>query len=559
MNLIKLLKFFIKETSFKTWLKVLINFVIQFSTIIFEILFLSTFFLLLNQKKDSKLFSTLFDKIEYYFVPYFKEYSLTEIYIGLLVFFLITKNILVLFQNAYLHNFIYNVSSLKSAKILETYLNKSYENFSKKEISVYLKQLVRDVENVFVGIFGLLINFIGEFIYALVLIFFVSSLVGFKPTYEMYILIGIIIFILFILYLGSKKFGELRAINEIKVFKVLSDTLNIFKEIKLIDQAKTFISRYHYFLSQYYKTKIISGLISLTPKFMFEIFLLVLFFIIYRNEYEGITITDFIIKYSVFAIALLRLIPSFSKLSAYFSNIIFNLESVKFIEQDLANKISLKKKIIKKKKISHIKLKNINVEYINNPKFINLNLEFKKNNIYGVYGESGSGKTTLLNLLSGFIKPQKGEIIIDNINYNFYSITNEIKVGYAAQMPTIIDENIYVNIALEYSSNPNTKNKIKKYLKKFDLNKFNKKKYFIDSVSSTIKDMSGGEKQRIGFIRAIINDANLILLDEPTSSLDSKNEKRIFEFLGSIKKDKIIVVTSHKKNQKKYFDKIINF
>ena len=126
-------------------------------------------------------------------------------------------------------------------------------------------------------------------------------------------------------------------------------------------------------------------------------------------------------------------------------------------------------------------------------------------------------------------------------------------------MPTIIDENIYVNIALEYSSNPNTRNKIKKYLKKFDLNKFNKKKYFIDSVSSTIKDMSGGEKQRIGFIRAIINDANLILLDEPTSSLDSKNEKKIFEFLSSIKKDKIIVVTSHKKNQKKYFDKIINF
>ena len=70
--------------------------------------------------------------------------------------------------------------------------------------------------------------------------------------------------------------------------------------------------------------------------------------------------------------------------------------------------------------------------------------------------------------------------------------------------------------------------------------------------------MSGGEKQRIGFIRAIINDANLILLDEPTSSLDSKNERKIFQFLGNIKKNKIIVVTSHKKNQKKYFDKIIN-
>ena len=558
MTLLKLLKFFINEINFKTWLNVLINFVIQFSIIIFEILFLSTFFLLLNQKKDTNLFSTFFDKIEYYFVPYFKEHSLTEIYISLLIFFLITKNILTLFQNVFLNYFIFNLSSQKSAKILESYLSKSYENFSKKEISIYLKQLVRDVENVFVGIFGLIINFIGEFIYALVLIFFVNSLVGFNPNYEIFILIAIIIIILSILYLGAKKFGELRAINETKVFKVLSDTLNIFKEIKLIEKTKKFISRYHQFLSQYYKTRIIGGLISLSPKFIFEVFLLVLFYIMYRNESGAINITDFIIKYSVLAIALMRLIPTFSKISAYLSNIIFNIESVKFIEKDLINRISLKKNLIKKNKINYIQLKNINIAYINNSKFSKLNLELKKNNIYGVYGKSGSGKTTLLNLLSGFIKPQKGEIIIDNVNYNFYSITNKIKIGYAAQMPTIIDENIYVNIALDYLNNQRTENKIKEYLKKFDLNKFNKKKYFINSISSSIKDMSGGERQRIGFIRAIINDANLILLDEPTSSLDSKNEKKVFEFLVSIKKNKIIVVTSHKKNQKKYFDRIIN-
>lgn len=559
MNLIKLFKFFIKEISFKTWLNVSINFIIQFSVIIFEILFLSTFFLLLNQKKNTNLFNTLFEKIEYYFIPFFKEYSLTEIYIGLLILFLIIKNILTLVQNVFLNTIMYNVSCQKSAKILESYINKSYEDFSKKEISIYLKQLVRDVENVFVGIFGLLINFIGEFIYALVLIIFVSGLVGFNSSYEMYILTIIIFFTLLVLYIYAKKFGELRAINEIKVFKVLSDTLNIFKEIKLIDQTKTFILRYQNFLSQYYKTRIVAGLISLSPKFMFEVFLLLLLYIMYRNENGEIDITDFVIKYSVFAIALLRLIPTFSKLSAYFSNIIFNLDSIKFIEKDIGNKKSFnRRKIIKKKEISLIQLKNIAVNYINNPKLNNLSLEFKKNNIYGIYGKSGSGKTTLLNLLSGFIKPHNGKIIIDKKNYNFYSVTNKIKIGYAPQMPTIIDENICVNIKLDYSSNISSKNKIKKYLKKFNLDKFNKKKYFIESISSSIKNMSGGEKQRIGFIRAIINEPNLILLDEPTSSLDSKNEKIIFKFLDSIKKDKIIVVTSHKESNKKYFDKIIN-
>ena len=72
------------------------------------------------------------------------------------------------------------------------------------------------------------------------------------------------------------------------------------------------------------------------------------------------------------------------------------------------------------------------------------------------------------------------------------------------------------------------------------------------------KKYVGGEKQRIGFIRSILRDPDLILLDEPTSSLDNKNEKKIFEYLLKIKNDKIIIVSTHKESQKKYFDKIIN-
>ena len=70
--------------------------------------------------------------------------------------------------------------------------------------------------------------------------------------------------------------------------------------------------------------------------------------------------------------------------------------------------------------------------------------------------------------------------------------------------------------------------------------------------------MSGGERQRIGFIRSVINNPSLILLDEPTSSLDKKNETKIFTFLKRIKQDKIIIITSHNKNHKKYFDQVIN-
>ena len=70
--------------------------------------------------------------------------------------------------------------------------------------------------------------------------------------------------------------------------------------------------------------------------------------------------------------------------------------------------------------------------------------------------------------------------------------------------------------------------------------------------------MSGGEIQRISFIRSIFYDSDILLLDEPTAALDQANERILFSYLQSIKKDKIIIVTTHKNQLIKYFDKVIN-
>ena len=114
------------------------------------------------------------------------------------------------------------------------------------------------------------------------------------------------------------------------------------------------------------------------------------------------------------------------------------------------------------------------------------------------------------------------------------------------------------NTTLKFSNSNDTKDKLKELLKIFKLKKFINLKYFENNKKSSIKNMSGGEKQRIGIIRTILRDPDLILLDEPTSSLDNKNEKKIFQYLLKNKKNKIIVVSSHKESNKKYFDKIIN-
>jgi len=124
------------------------------------------------------------------------------------------------------------------------------------------------------------------------------------------------------------------------------------------------------------------------------------------------------------------------------------------------------------------------------------------------------------------------------------------------QNPLIIDENIMINSTLRFSHSNEEMDKIKFYLRKFNLNKFSNHKYFDENSTLSIKNMSGGEKQRIAFIRSIINNPDLLILDEPVSSLDKKNSEMIFEFLNVYKKNKIIIVTSHKNYEKKYFDKV---
>ena len=98
--------------------------------------------------------------------------------------------------------------------------------------------MVRDVENVFVHAFALMINFISELIYVILIIIFLKNLINFNPNYEIIILLILLISILYYLFIEAKKYGRLRASSEITVFKTLSDTLNIFKEIKIINNSK---------------------------------------------------------------------------------------------------------------------------------------------------------------------------------------------------------------------------------------------------------------------------------------------------------------------------------
>ena len=196
-------------------------------------------------------------------------------------------------------------------------------------------------------------------------------------------------------------------------------------------------------------------------------------------------------------------------------------------------------------KISKLNKSFEGIKKINVLKSISYN--FKKGKIYSLMGPSGSGKSTLLNLLSLIDRPTSGSIIFENKKIN-YNDTNENdilranKIGIIYQQDNLLPdftslENIYLAALAGGNDEKIAFNKAKNLLKKVGLT--NRSDHYPSQLS-------GGEKQRISIARAVVNNPQVILADEPTGSLDLQTAKEIFRLLkNQINKERLIIFATH--------------
>jgi len=197
-----------------------------------------------------------------------------------------------------------------------------------------------------------------------------------------------------------------------------------------------------------------------------------------------------------------------------------------------------------------IQLSNINKTFINEKKvnvLKKINYKFKKGKIYSLMGPSGSGKSTLLNLLSLIDRPSSGSIMIENNHIDFKnSQKNDLlrakKIGIIYQQDNLLSdftamENIYLASLAAGVNKESSIAKSKVLLRKVGL---------ISRSNHYPSQLSGGEKQRVSIARALINDPQIILADEPTGSLDLETAKGVFEILKrQINPNRLIIFATH--------------
>ena len=197
--------------------------------------------------------------------------------------------------------------------------------------------------------------------------------------------------------------------------------------------------------------------------------------------------------------------------------------------------------------------KNLTFSYQNRLILDSQNFTFYKGAHVDIIGESGTGKSTFLRLLAGLLRPSGGELTVDGESEG-ENITR--KITFVMQESRIMPLSIKDNILLGKEISEDRLNEILRQARLYD---------WIGSLENgsdtylgdRANELSGGQAQRIAIARAMVKDCNIVLLDEPTSSLDKKTSEEVMESLNALTKGKTVIHVTHHPDLLKDYDRII--
>jgi ABC-type multidrug transport system fused ATPase/permease subunit len=341
----------------------------------------------------------------------------------------------------------------------------------------------------------------------------------------------------------------------------LTESFGSIKDIKLFNGYSNFKKLFDKNAEKYSNSYQSYEFINSLPKILIEFFVIFLFIITigvmsvlkYNNN-------QIIIYTSLFAVVGFKFIPSLNKIILALSHLKFYLPLSSSIIKDLQlkktvhkknySKINFEKKIFLKK-ISFAYDKKINV-------IKNLNLIINKNDIIGIQGETGVGKSTFINILLGLLSPTSGSCEVDGVTIDFANENWQKKIGYVPQNVYLLDDTIKKNVAFGIENSKIDEEKVISALKISQSFNFIKKlpKFINSSVGEKGLKFSGGQIQRIGIARALYNDPDILIFDEPSNSLDKKTEVDLIVALDKLKKNKTVIIVSHTRQILKICNKI---
>ena len=188
-----------------------------------------------------------------------------------------------------------------------------------------------------------------------------------------------------------------------------------------------------------------------------------------------------------------------------------------------------------------IEVKHVSKRYGKHVALDDLNLTIEDGKIYGLLGENGAGKSTTMNIITGYLAPTAGEVLVDEMDIIKKAKKAKEKIGYLPEIPPLYPDMTvgeYLKFAAQLKG-------IKRSERKEAISEALEKVGIIDVKKRLIKNLSKGYKQRVGIAQAILGSPEIVILDEPTVGLDPVQIKEIRDLIREIGKDHTVILSSH--------------
>lgn len=451
-------------------------------------------------------------------------------------------------------------------KLFKFYLNQNYLYHTYNSPSFLTSKIINDVNIVSGGVMQsiLMLNakLVVSFLLILSLIFY-NTLVTLITSF-----IFILIYLLFIILIRKKvrNYGKSITKTNSKIVSNINDSLGGIKEI-IIYKLQNYFETSFRNLNQ----KILLGQTFITaasylPKYIIELIavimiisITILMVVVYKYNFQ-----IYFSILAIYAIAGFKLLPNFQSIYNNYTRFIGSYPSFEKIENDLKNTTLFEIQSLRKSKnfkFEKISLKNISFKYENKDHYVlsNISIEITKNKSYGIIGSTGSGKSTLINIIMCLFKPSKGQIKINELDYNENNIYQiQSNISYVSQNIFLTNSTILENVCFGEEISKINIEKVKKSLEISCIYDFvmSLPENLYTNVGERGIQLSGGQKQRIAIARAIYFDKSIFIFDEATSSIDHRTENKIMSQIYKLK-NKTIIMIAHRLSTIKNCDKVI--
>ena len=484
-------------------------------------------------------------------IPYSLRYVL-----GLTAIIMLVRSVLIFSQNTYCGylNSRYRTSSRE--KLLIKLNNSSWNSFKSETQTKLISLLTLEATRIGSG-YVYFIQFLSNIFVAVVYLIFLIF-VSYKITIFAIIVAVIITLGFSVLSKISNKLGKEQTILGLKYLALMTNYFNLSKYLRV--HGKDLLLRNNLFNHQklihknFKKNTINDSVLFSTYEYAFIGFLLL-----------GLTVSTRYLDASPSSLTLMSLIffRLFQKTRAaqqslqllnknLYSHFLFN-QTLNSFEDDVKWGASKFTNVT-----NQIHVKNISFNRGSQNIFTDASIKIKSNSTTLIVGPSGWGKTTLVDLLIGLIHPEKGEIRYDDKNlYEYDKYSFKSSIGYVDQNALMFNDTIINNLTW---ANPNaTKKKIVEISKKLKMD--SKIKSFPKGYNSQIGDLgsklSGGEKQRLAIIRALLTNPKILILDEAFNQIDSESKIPLIETIREMQVDTTIIIITHTPDTLPLADKII--